>query len=153
MREVGHFIGGKQVPGQSGRTTEFFQPMTGEVIGRVALASRDELRQAVENAKAAQPAWAATNPQRRARVMMKFLELIAKENDSLAETLAREHGKTIVDAKGDIQRGVEVAEFAAASRISSRASSRKAPAPASTCIRSASRSAWSPASRRSTSRP
>ena len=85
--------------------------MTGEVLGRVALASKDELRQAVENAKAAQPAWAATNPQRRARVMMKFLELIAKEMDSLAEILAREHGKTIVDAKGDIQRGVEVAEF------------------------------------------
>lgn len=111
MREVGHFIGGKQVPGKSGRTTEIFQPMTGEVIGRVALASKDELRQAVENAKAAQPAWAATNPQRRARVMMKFLELIAKEMDPLAELLAREHGKTIVDAKGDIQRGVEVAEF------------------------------------------
>ena len=111
MREVGHFIGGKQVPGKSGRTTEFFQPMTGEVLGRVALASKDELRQAVENAKAAQPAWAATNPQRRARVMMKFLELIAKEMDSLADMLAREHGKTIVDAKGDIQRGVEVAEF------------------------------------------
>jgi malonate-semialdehyde dehydrogenase (acetylating)/methylmalonate-semialdehyde dehydrogenase len=111
MREVGHFIGGKQVAGKSGRTTEFFQPMTGEVIGRVALASKDELRQAVENAKAAQPAWAATNPQRRARVMMKFLELIARETDSLAEMLAREHGKTIVDAKGDIQRGVEVAEF------------------------------------------
>ncbi|MGO4389030.1 CoA-acylating methylmalonate-semialdehyde dehydrogenase [Microvirga sp. 2YAF29] len=111
MREVGHFIGGKNVPGKSGRTTEFFQPMTGEVIGRVALASSEELRQAVENAKAAQPAWAATNPQRRARVMMRFLELIAQENDSLAELLAREHGKTIVDAKGDIQRGVEVAEY------------------------------------------
>jgi malonate-semialdehyde dehydrogenase (acetylating)/methylmalonate-semialdehyde dehydrogenase len=111
MREVGHFIGGKHVPGKSGRTTEFFQPMTGEAIGRVALASGAELREAVENAKAAQPAWAATNPQRRARVMMKFLELIAQETDSLAEMLAREHGKTIVDAKGDIQRGVEVAEF------------------------------------------
>lgn len=111
MREVGHFIGGKHVPGKSGRTTEFFQPMTGEVIGRVALASGEELRQAVENAKAAQPAWASTNPQRRARVMMRFLELIAQETDALAELLAREHGKTIADAKGDIQRGVEVAEF------------------------------------------
>src|SRR3712207_1689366 len=111
MREVGHFVGGKQVAGQSGRTTEFFQPMTGEVLGRVAIASRDELRQAVENAKAAQPAWAATNPQRRARVMMWFLELIARETDSLADLLAREHGKTIAEAKGDIQRGVEVAEF------------------------------------------
>lgn len=111
MREIGHFIGGKHVPGKSGRTAEVFQPMTGEVIARVALASKDELRQAVENAKAAQPAWAATNPQRRARVLMKFLELIAKEMDPLAELLAREHGKTISDAKGDIQRGVEVAEF------------------------------------------
>ncbi|AWM88581.1 CoA-acylating methylmalonate-semialdehyde dehydrogenase [Microvirga sp. 17 mud 1-3] len=111
MREIGHFIGGKHVPGKSGRTADVFQPMTGEVIAKVALASRDELRQAVENAKAAQPAWAATNPQRRARVLMKFLELIAKEMDPLAELLAREHGKTISDAKGDIQRGVEVAEF------------------------------------------
>lgn len=111
MRDVGHFIGGKHVAGTSGRSADIFQPMTGEVIGRVALASRDELRKAVENAKAAQPAWAATNPQRRARVMMRFLELIAKEMDSLAELLAREHGKTIPDAKGDIQRGVEVVEF------------------------------------------
>ena len=112
MREIGHFIGGKQVPGKSGRTADVFQPMTGEVIAKVALASKDELREAVENAKAAQVSWAATNPQRRARVMMKFLELIAKEMDSLAELLAREHGKTIPDAKGDIQRGGEVVEFA-----------------------------------------
>jgi malonate-semialdehyde dehydrogenase (acetylating)/methylmalonate-semialdehyde dehydrogenase len=111
MREVGHFIGGKQVQGTSGRFADIFQPMTGEVIGRVALASRAEMRRAVENAAAAQPAWAATNPQRRARVMMKFLELIAKEMDPLADLLAREHGKTIPDAKGDIQRGVEVVEF------------------------------------------
>jgi malonate-semialdehyde dehydrogenase (acetylating) / methylmalonate-semialdehyde dehydrogenase len=70
------------------------------------------VRAAVENAKAAQPAWAATNPQRRARVMFKFLELIHQEYDQLAELLAREHGKTIGDAKGDIQRGLEVVEFA-----------------------------------------
>jgi malonate-semialdehyde dehydrogenase (acetylating)/methylmalonate-semialdehyde dehydrogenase len=76
MREIGHFIGGKHVKGASGRTSEVFQPMTGEVIGKVALASAAEVRAAVENAKAAQPAWAATNPQRRARVMFKFLELI-----------------------------------------------------------------------------
>jgi malonate-semialdehyde dehydrogenase (acetylating)/methylmalonate-semialdehyde dehydrogenase len=112
MRNIGHFVGGREIPGQSGRVSDVFQPMTGEVIAQVALASRDEVRQAVENAKAAQAAWGATNPQRRARVMMKFLELIAKEMDSLADLLAREHGKTIPDAKGDIQRGVEVAEFA-----------------------------------------
>jgi malonate-semialdehyde dehydrogenase (acetylating)/methylmalonate-semialdehyde dehydrogenase len=112
MREIGHFIGGKHVKGTSGRTGEVFQPITGEVIGKVALASKAELRAAVENAKAAQPAWANTNPQRRARVMFKFLELMAKENDALADLLAREHGKTVADAKGDIQRGVEVVEFA-----------------------------------------
>jgi malonate-semialdehyde dehydrogenase (acetylating)/methylmalonate-semialdehyde dehydrogenase len=112
MREIGHFIGGKQVKGASGRTSDVYQPMTGEVIAKVALASAAEVRAAVENAKAAQPAWAATNPQRRARVLFKFLDLIAKENDSLAELLAREHGKTVGDAKGDIQRGVEVVEFA-----------------------------------------
>jgi malonate-semialdehyde dehydrogenase (acetylating) / methylmalonate-semialdehyde dehydrogenase len=112
MREIGHFIGGKHVKGTSGRTGDVFQPMTGDIIGKVALASKAEMRAAVENAKAAQPAWAATNPQRRARVMFKFLELIAKETDTLADLLAREHGKTIADAKGDIQRGVEVVEFA-----------------------------------------
>ncbi len=112
MRNIGHFVGGREVPGQSGRFGDVFQPMTGEVIAKVALASKDEVRQAVENARIAQPTWAATNPQRRARVMMKFLELIAKDMDSLADLLAREHGKTVPDAKGDIQRGVEVAEFA-----------------------------------------
>jgi malonate-semialdehyde dehydrogenase (acetylating)/methylmalonate-semialdehyde dehydrogenase len=109
---IGHFIGGKRVEGTSGRYTEVFEPMTGEVRAKVALASKAELRAAVENAKAAQPAWAATNPQRRARVMMKFLELVQKEYDALADILAREHGKTVPDAKGDIQRGLEVVEYA-----------------------------------------
>ena len=112
MIEYGHFVGGKHVAGKSGRTAEVFQPMDGTVRARVALASNAEVRAAVENAKAAQPAWAATNPQRRARVLMKFLDLIARHNDELADILAREHGKTIADAKGDIQRGVEVVEFA-----------------------------------------
>ncbi|MCW5681363.1 MAG: CoA-acylating methylmalonate-semialdehyde dehydrogenase [Xanthobacteraceae bacterium] len=112
MREVGHFIGGKHTKGTSGRTGDVFQPMTGDIIAKVALANKADVRAAVENAKAAQPGWAATNPQRRARVMFKFLELIAKETDTLADMLAREHGKTVADAKGDIQRGVEVVEFA-----------------------------------------
>src|SRR3954454_15074492 len=111
MRNIGHFIGGKEIAGTSGRTADVFQPMTGEVIAKVALASKAELRAAVENAAGAQPAWAATNPQRRARVMMRFLDLVNREMDALAELLAREHGKTIPDAKGDIQRGVEVVEF------------------------------------------
>src|SRR6201996_7957860 len=112
MRSIGHFIGGKEVKGTSGRTADVFEPMTGDVQAKVALASKAELRAAVENAKAAQPAWANTNPQRRARVMMKFLELAQRDYDKLAELLAREHGKTVPDAKGDIQRGLEVVEFA-----------------------------------------
>ena len=112
MRTIGHYIGGRNVGGESGRFADVFHPSTGEVQAKVALASKAELRAAVENAKAAQPAWAATNPQKRARVMMRFLELIRAENDSLAELLASEHGKTVPDAKGDIQRGVEVVEFA-----------------------------------------
>ena len=112
MRDVGHFIGGKTVKGTSGRTGDVFDPNTGEVQAKVALASKSEVETAIANAAAAQPAWAATNPQRRARVMFKFLELIARENDSLAKLLSSEHGKTVPDAKGDIQRGVEVVEFA-----------------------------------------
>jgi malonate-semialdehyde dehydrogenase (acetylating)/methylmalonate-semialdehyde dehydrogenase len=112
MISYGHFIGGKNVAGASGRTGEVFQPMDGTVRGSVALAAKHEVRAAVENARAAQPGWAATNPQRRARVLMKFIDLIARNNDELADILAREHGKTIADAKGDIQRGVEVVEFA-----------------------------------------
>src|SRR6478609_8238733 len=112
MIDYGHFIGGKQVAGKSGRTADVFQPMDGTVRAKVALASKAEVRAAVENAKEAQLAWAAVNPQRRIRVLMKFIDLIAKNNDELADILAREHGKTIADAKGDIQRGVEVVEFA-----------------------------------------
>lgn len=109
--ELYHLIGGKRVSGTSGRFGDVFWPMTGEVAARVPLATPAEVRAAVENAKSAQPAWAATNPQRRARVFMKFLSLVERDNEKLAETLAKEHGKTIPDAKGDIQRGVEVAEF------------------------------------------
>ena len=112
MQELAHFIGGKHIKGTSGRFTDAYQPMTGEVISRVPLASKAEVRAVVENALAAQPKWAATNPQRRARVMMKFVDLVNRDYDALAELLAREHGKTIADAKGDIQRGLEVAEFA-----------------------------------------
>jgi malonate-semialdehyde dehydrogenase (acetylating)/methylmalonate-semialdehyde dehydrogenase len=110
MRTYGHFIGGKEVAGTSGRFSDVYQPMDGTLRAKVALASKAELDAAVENARAAQPGWAATNPQRRARVLMKFLDLIARDNDKLADCLAREHGKTIPDAKGDIQRGVEVVE-------------------------------------------
>ncbi|MDT8345968.1 MAG: aldehyde dehydrogenase family protein, partial [Thermohalobaculum sp.] len=109
--ELTHFIGGKHVKGTSGRFADVFNPATGEVQARVPLASQAEVRAAVENALAAQPAWAAQNPQKRARVMMKFVQLLHRDMDKLAEALSREHGKTIPDARGDVQRGLEVAEF------------------------------------------
>ena len=80
MREIGHFVGGKHVAGTSGRMADVLMPMDGTVQGRVALASAEEVRAAVENAKAAQPGWAATNPQRRARVLMRFLDAGPERN-------------------------------------------------------------------------
>jgi malonate-semialdehyde dehydrogenase (acetylating) / methylmalonate-semialdehyde dehydrogenase len=112
MREIGHFIGGKEVAGGSGRFADVFNPNTGEVQARVALAKHSEVEHAIALAQAAQPAWAGTNPQRRARVMFKFLDLVQKEFDSLAALLSSEHGKTVPDSRGDIQRGLEVVEFA-----------------------------------------
>src|ERR1035441_10390660 len=78
MRDIGHFIGGKTVKGSSGRFGDVFDPNTGEVRAKVALASKSEVERAIVDAEAAQPAWGATNPQRRARVMFKFLELVQK---------------------------------------------------------------------------
>jgi malonate-semialdehyde dehydrogenase (acetylating)/methylmalonate-semialdehyde dehydrogenase len=112
MSEIGHFIGGKAVNGCSGRYGDVFDPNTGEVAAKVALAKHAEVEHAIVNAEVAQPAWAATNPQRRARVMFRFLELVGKEHDSLARLLSNEHGKTLADSRGDIQRGLEVVEFA-----------------------------------------
>ncbi|KQV43830.1 MULTISPECIES: CoA-acylating methylmalonate-semialdehyde dehydrogenase [unclassified Rhizobium] len=111
MYELGHFINGKRVAGTSGRTSNIYNPATGEVQATVALASDAELAAAVESAKAAQPAWAATNPQRRGRVFMKFVDLLNQNMDELAVLISREHGKTVEDSKGDIIRGLEVCEF------------------------------------------
>ena len=112
VQELFHFIGGKRVKGRSGKFGDVYWPMTGEVAAKVPLADASEVWDAVQNAKAAQVGWAATNPQRRARVMMKFVDLLNRDMETLALVLAKEHGKTIPDAKGDIQRGLEVAEFA-----------------------------------------
>jgi malonate-semialdehyde dehydrogenase (acetylating) / methylmalonate-semialdehyde dehydrogenase len=112
MRDIGHFIGGNRVNGASGRWGEVFDPNTGEVQARVALAKHSEVEHAIAVAEAAQPAWAATNPQRRARILFRFLELVQNEYDSLAALLSAEHGKIHADARGDIQRGLEVVEFA-----------------------------------------
>lgn len=111
VKELGHWINGKYVPGTSGRTADVYNPATGEVQAKVALASKAELDEAIAAAAKAQPGWAATNPQRRARVLMEFVRLINRDMDKLATALSSEHGKTLPDARGDIQRGVDVVEF------------------------------------------
>ncbi|MBO1804758.1 CoA-acylating methylmalonate-semialdehyde dehydrogenase [Leucobacter ruminantium] len=113
MRTLTHFVGGERVAGTSGRFGDIYDPSTGRIQSRVPLASAAEVQAAIANAQEAQLEWAATNPQRRARVLLKFLDLIARETPELARLLSSEHGKTVADAIGDIQRGVEVIEFAA----------------------------------------
>ncbi|MCA0940998.1 CoA-acylating methylmalonate-semialdehyde dehydrogenase [Yangia mangrovi] len=110
MQELTHFINGAHVKGTSGRFTDIFNPATGEVQAKVPLATVEELNDAVAKAAEAQKAWGATNPQRRARVMMKFGQLINEHMDELAELVSREHGKTLPDGRGDVQRGLEVVE-------------------------------------------
>ncbi|WP_077147566.1 CoA-acylating methylmalonate-semialdehyde dehydrogenase [Sphingopyxis sp. KK2] len=109
MRQIDHLIVGGA--GGSSRSGQVFDPNSGGVQAEVALGDAALLEKAVAAAKAAQPAWAATNPQRRARVMFEFKRLVEANMDELAHLLSSEHGKVIADSKGDIQRGLEVIEF------------------------------------------
>ncbi|ESZ86869.1 MAG: methylmalonate-semialdehyde dehydrogenase [Blastomonas sp. CACIA14H2] len=111
MRTVTHRLAPGVTAPASTRQSDIFDPNSGAVQARVDLGSADVLDAAVDAALAAQPAWAATNPQRRARVMFKFKELVEAHIDELAALLSSEHGKVHADAKGDIQRGLEVIEF------------------------------------------
>ena len=111
MKELSHYINGEYVKGASGRFADVYNPATGEIQAKVPLASEEEMQAAVEIAQSVQPDWAAVNPQRRARVMMKFVDLLNRDMDNLAEALSKEHGKTFPDAKGDVQRGLEVVEY------------------------------------------
>ncbi|WP_396230040.1 CoA-acylating methylmalonate-semialdehyde dehydrogenase, partial [Frankia sp. CpI1-P] len=112
VNELHHFVAGKLLPGTSGRFGDVFDPNTGRVQARVPLASQAEVDAVITDAAAAQLEWARWNPQRRARVLMRFVELVRAERESLARLLSSEHGKTIADAVGDIERGLEVVEFA-----------------------------------------
>ncbi len=118
MRQIDHFLAGGASNNTSGgangsgRTHDIFDPNRGEVQAQVALGDAALLDRAVAAAKQAQPAWAATNPQRRARVMFAFKELVEANMDELARLLSSEHGKVVADARGDVQRGLEVIEFA-----------------------------------------
>ncbi len=112
MRQIDHFIAGGAGSSGTGRTHQIWNPSTGEVQAEVPLGDAALLDRAVETAKKVQREWAATNPQKRARVMFRYKELIEANMQELAELLSSEHGKVIDDAKGDIQRGLEVIEYA-----------------------------------------
>jgi len=109
---IAHFIAGKPAAGSADRAQDVFNPATGAVSGRVALANRNDVGAAVAAARAAFPAWADTPPIRRARVMFKFLELLNKHRDELAHLITAEHGKVFTDAQGEVTRGIDIVEFA-----------------------------------------
>ena len=111
LRDIDHFIAGES-HASGDRSSDVFDPNQGSVQARVRLGTQADLDRAIDAAKAALPGWATTNPQRRARVMFRFKELVEKNMDDLAHTLSSEHGKVLADSKGDIQRGLEVIEFA-----------------------------------------
>jgi malonate-semialdehyde dehydrogenase (acetylating)/methylmalonate-semialdehyde dehydrogenase len=110
--DVGHYIGGRIVPGRSGRQQPVWNPSTGRVARQVALASADEVAAAVAVARAAQPAWGDTPPIRRARVLNAFLQLLNQHRDTLAAMITAEHGKVFSDAVGEVTRGIDIVEFA-----------------------------------------
>src|SRR3989441_6445004 len=112
-QELTHFIGGKQVRGENGgRFGDAFNPTTGALAAKVPLASKAEVERAIAVAKEAFAGWSETSPLTRARVMFRFKELIERHMDELALLISNEHGKVLSDAKGSIQRGLEVVEFA-----------------------------------------
>ena len=105
------WIAGRKTPSRSGRTGDVFDPATGEVVRRAPFASAEEVGAAVAAAKAAFPAWRDTPPIRRARILARFRELLEANRDALARIVSEEHGKTLPDAAGSVQRGIEVVEF------------------------------------------
>jgi malonate-semialdehyde dehydrogenase (acetylating)/methylmalonate-semialdehyde dehydrogenase len=112
MQTIDHWISGRVSRGESGRSADVFNPATGKVSGKVALASREEVANAAASAQAAFPKWADTPPIRRARVMFKFLELLNRHRDELAHAITAEHGKVFTDAQGEVTRGIDIVEFA-----------------------------------------
>jgi len=109
---IGHHVGGRLAAGTSVRQQDVFNPATGAVTARVALANAADVNAAVVAAKAAFPAWSDTPPIRRARVMFKFLELLNQHKDELAHLITAEHGKVFTDAQGEVARGIDIVEFA-----------------------------------------
>src|SRR3981081_1682380 len=114
VTQVKHYINGKQVPGRNGRTASVYNPATGEQTGLVPMANAADVADAVAAATKAAPGWAATTPLRRARILNRFLRILDERTSELADIIVDEHGKVHSDAVGEIQRGMEVVEFATA---------------------------------------
>jgi len=112
LEQLGHYIGGRHVPGAAGRSSPVFNPALGIATTEVSLASADETRAAIAAARTALPEWSETPALRRARVLFRFRELIERHTDELAAILTREHGKVLADARGEVTRGLEIVEFA-----------------------------------------
>ena len=112
IKQIGHWMNGGEVAG-TGREQDVFNPATGEVSGRVALASVSDLEQAVDAARAALPAWRATGLTKRAAVMFKLREIVTAKSDELARIITAEHGKVVSDAAGEVVRGLENVEYCA----------------------------------------
>ena len=112
MKKINHFINGKEYISKSDRFGDIFNPASGEKIGSVSFANKDDVALAIQNASDAQKKWAATPPLARSRVMFKFKELIIRDMDKLALELTNEHGKILSDSVGSLTRGMEVVEFA-----------------------------------------
>ncbi|MEA3093901.1 MAG: malonate-semialdehyde dehydrogenase (acetylating) / methylmalonate-semialdehyde dehydrogenase, partial [Caballeronia sp.] len=110
--DVGHFIQGRRVPGTGTRTQPIFNPATGQEARTLRLGDVADVDAAVAGAKKAFVAWSETPPIRRARVMLRFLELMNKHRDELAAIITAEHGKVFSDAQGEVSRGIDVIEFA-----------------------------------------
>jgi malonate-semialdehyde dehydrogenase (acetylating)/methylmalonate-semialdehyde dehydrogenase len=112
LREVHHWVNGRTLTGSSGRFGEVYNPASGEVQARVALATAAEVDLAVAAAAAAFPEWSSQPALRRARVLFRFREIFERRLDEVAALLTSEHGKVFSDAKGEATRGLEVVEFA-----------------------------------------
>ena len=112
MKTIQHFVGGKNFLGDSKRTSKVFNPATGEQSAEVKLASTKDVFDAVSNAQKAFESWSNKPPIQRARIMFRFKELIEKNSDELTKIIVSEHGKVYEDAKGSLNRGLEVVEYA-----------------------------------------
>ena len=110
--QIPHYIDGKRTTGKRERTSAVYDPATGEQTGELGLASTREVNEAIAVANNAAPAWGETSSLKRSRILSRFLRIAEERIDQLAAIITSEHGKTLSDAKGEIQRGLEVVEFA-----------------------------------------